>query len=131
MIKTSVWLLFALSVSLVLTAVALPAHTLAWLRSDYHWFGQSLNWLEAISPNIDLSHVILFATASFLLSVLWRRSPWWQVPIWMLVLAMASELLQYLIPGRNPLLSDLHDDLLGALIGFVMALPARWHAKPP
>lgn len=129
MFKTSVWLLFALSVSLVLIAVALPPKTLAWLRSDYHWFGQSLNWLETISPNIELSHVILFATASFLLSALWRRSPWWQAPVLMLGLAIASELLQFLIPGRYPLLSDLYDDLLGAFVGFVMALPARWHAK--
>lgn len=131
MIRTSGWLLFALSIGLVLIAVALPPQTLAWLRSDYHWFGQSLNWLESISPNIDLSHVILFAAASFLLSVLWRRSACWNAPLLMLGLAIASELLQFLIPGRNPLLSDLYDDLLGAFVGFVIALPARWHAKRP
>lgn len=130
MIKALVWLLFGLSISLVLIAVALPAQTLEWLRSDYRWFGQSLNWLEAISPTIDLSHVILFAAAGFLLSLLRRRSPWWHAPVLMLGLAMATELLQFLIPGRSPLFNDLYDDLLGVAAGFVMALPARWHSKP-
>lgn len=119
------WVGLVLSVALVMVAVMLPPQTLAWLRSDIRPFGRALNWLEMMSPWLDLTHVILFAWVGFLASCLRRRAPWWHVALPLLVLSIATELLQYLVPGRTPLLSDLDDDLLGVAIGMLLALPLR------
>lgn len=54
------WLLFGLSVILVIIAVVLPPEVLSWLRSNFRLFGEPLNWLEMTSSRIDLTHVILF-----------------------------------------------------------------------
>lgn len=124
-LKPLVWLLLGLSVVLVIIAVMLPPEVLLWLRSDFRLFGQPLNWLEMISPRVDLTHVILFGWVGFLWSCLWRRSPWWRIALPLVGLAIATELLQFLVPGRTPLISDLYDDLLGVAIGVVLAIPLR------
>ena len=123
------WLVLGLSVVLVIVAVVLPPHVLSWLSSDVWLFGQSLKWLEAISTRVDLVHVILFGWVGFLLSCLWRRSPWWRIALLLVGLAVATELLQFLVPGRTPRISDLYDDLLGVAIGVVSAIPLRWFAR--
>ena len=123
------WLALGLSVVLVIVAVVLPPEVLSWLRSDFRLFGQPLNWLEMTSPRVDLTHVILFGWVGFLLSCLWRRSPWWRIALLLVGLAVATELLQYLVPGRAPRISDLYDDLLGVAIGVVLAIPLRWWVR--
>ena len=123
------WLVLSLSVVLVIVAVVLPPYVLSWLISDFRFFGHSLKWLEAISTRVDLVHVILFGWVGFLLSCLWRRSPWWRIALPLVGLAVATELLQYLVPGRVPRISDLYDDLLGIAIGVVLAIPLRWWVR--
>ena len=123
------WLVLGLSVVLVIVAVVLPPEVLSWLRSDFRLFGQPLNWLEMTSPRVDLTHVILFGWIGFLSSCLWRRSPWWRIALPLVGLAVATELLQYLVPGRAPRISDLYDDLLGVAIGVILAIPPRWWVR--
>ena len=123
------WLVLGLSGVLVIVAVVLPPHLVSWLISDFQFFGQALKWLGAISTRVDLTHVILFGWVGFLLSCLRRRSPWWRIALPLVVLAVASELLQYLVPGRVPRISDLYDDLLGIAIGVVLAIPLRWWVR--
>lgn len=121
--------LLALSLTVLIVAVLLPNYALAWLRSEYWLFGQPLNWLEMRSPRIDLTHVILFAWISLLLSCMWARARWWRIALPLLGLAVATELLQFLVPGRSPLVSDLYDDLLGVGIGLATAIPVKWGAR--
>lgn len=123
------WLLFGLGVVLVMVAVLLPPQMLVWLRSDFHFFGQTLNWLEHSSPHFELTHVILFVWLGLLSSWLWRRLPWWQVALALAALAIATELMQFLAPGRNPRFSDIYDDVLGVVIGLGLAIPLRWYAS--
>ena len=115
--------MLALSVIVVIIAVALPTDTLAWLRSEYWFFGRPLNWLEMSSPRIDLTHVILFAWVTLLLACLWPRAPLWRIGLPILALAVGSESLQFSVPGRSPLVSDLYDDLLGVAFGLALAAP--------
>lgn len=119
------WLLLVLSVIVLIVAVLLPNYTLAWLRSEYWFFGQPLNWLETSSPHVDLTHVILFAWIGLLLSCLWPLAPWWRIALPLLGIAVGTELLQFLVPGRSPLVNDLYDDLLGVGIGLVFAIPVK------
>lgn len=127
--KGLAWLLFALCIGVLVVAVAMPSQTLANLRDNHPLFGDPLNWLDAVSPDVDLTHVILFAGATFVLAWLWRRSQWWRGALPMIGLAIGSELLQFGIPGRQPLMGDLAADLLGIAVALVMAIPIGWHAK--
>ncbi len=121
------WLVLALLLLLAVVAVMLPSYTLAWLRSDYAWFGEFMQWLDAAStPSFDMTHVVLFGGIAFVAACLWPRLAWWRLGLPLLVFAVASELVQFWVPGRTPLLGDAWDDLVGMAIGLLLALPIRW-----
>ncbi len=109
-----------LCAALILLAVVLPNITLAWLRADYGWLGQPLNWIESLWPAMSVVHMLLFA----LLGITARLAlPGWSLARLLLVLvafAAASELLQFWAPGRTPRLSDFAQDALGAAVGVLV-----------
>ena len=122
------WLLLGLGVAAVIVAVLLPSDVLAWLRSDYYmWIGRPLNWLDnASTEHLDLTHVALFSGISFLVACLWPRAQVWRIALSLLLLAVATELAQFWVPGREPRLSDVYDNLLGIALGLAIAMPLRW-----
>lgn len=123
-------MLFGLSVALVIVAVALPSSTLSWMRRDYGWLGGPLNWIERIPSRFDLMHVTLFAWIALLLSCLWTRASWWRMAAALLGLASATELVQLIVPGREPTFNDLHDDVIGIVIGLALGSVLRWLVRP-
>ena len=125
------WWLCAVLVALVVVAVILPTSALSWLRRDYEIIGLPLLWLDDASASLplDLTHVALFGLVGFAMAVLWPRARWWQIALPLLILAVGSELLQSWVPGREPKISDVIDDLVGAAIGCALALPIRWWAR--
>lgn len=122
------WLLLVVGVAAVIVAVLLPADVLAWLRSDYYtWFGRPLNWLDDASTEyLDLTHVALFSGISLLVACLLPRVRVWRIVLWLLLLAVATEVMQFWVPGREPKLSDVYDNLLGIALGLAVAMPLRW-----
>ncbi|MEO5566096.1 MAG: VanZ family protein [Luteimonas sp.] len=120
------WWLLGLSVVLVLVVMALPPQTMAWMRADYRWLGRPLNWLEMLSPHIDLDHVVLFGWIGFATCLAWRGAHGWRLLPGLAGLAVASELMQFAVPGRTPRLTDARDDLLGAVVGWGLALLLVW-----
>lgn len=125
------WGVLGAAVALVVVAVALPSTALSWLRRDYEFIGRPLLWLDNTSEllPLDLTHVALFALTGFLVAALWPRARWHHVAAALLALAIGSELLQFLAPGREPRIADVLDDLIGAAIGCSFALPVRWVAR--
>lgn len=125
------WWLCGVCVLLVIVAVALPSSALSWLRRDFEMIGVPLQWLDHASRSLpfDLTHVVLFGLVAFVMVTLWPRARWWQIGSALVMLAVGSELLQFLVPGREPRLSDVFDDLIGAGIGCLLALPIRWLAR--
>lgn len=129
------WLLFGLSAILVIIALVSPPATQARLHDHLWLFGQSLEFLEAKSTRLDLIrldliHLSMFGWLGFLLTWLLRGSPLWFIAMPLASLAVSTELLQFLVPGRTPLISDLYSNLMGLMIGMVLATPltrvARW-----
>jgi hypothetical protein len=119
-----------MAVLLALVAVALSPATMAWLRSDYAWIGRPLLWLDSASTSeLDLTHVALFGGITWLLACLWPRLAWWRLLLFMLALAVVTEVVQRWVPGRTPRLTDVVDDLLGAGVGLALSLPLRWLAR--
>jgi hypothetical protein len=116
------WTLLVCLLLTLMLAVSLPSPTLSWLRHDYQVFGGPLNWLESLQPWFDPVHVLLFFGIGLLLRWVRPTMPWWQLAAWMAALACATEVLQFVIPGRHPRISDVRDDLFGAAIGSLAAL---------
>ena len=122
------WLLMGLGVAGVIVAVLLPSNVLSWLRSDYYpWIGRPLNWLDdASTAHLDLTHVAMFGAISMLVACLWPRVHARRIALWLLLLAVATEVVQFWVPGREPMLSDVYDNLLGIALGLAVATPVRW-----
>ncbi len=116
--------LLLLAIAALLVAVTVSPATMSWLRVDHPMFGEPMNWLERLSPAVGLVHVLLFTGIALPLALLWRGA-WWKLALVLLALAVGSELLQFLIPGRNPRVVDVHDDVLGGALGLMVGLGLR------
>ena len=111
-----------LCAALIVVAVVLPNTALAWMRSDYRWLGQPLNWIEGLWPAVDLLHVLLFALLGIAARLVLPAWSLGQLMLCLAAFAAASELLQFWAPGRTPSLSDFAQDTLGAALGVLMML---------
>ena len=132
----------AVLVSLAIAAVAaaglLPASALAWLRRELPLLSQALSRIERLWGGHDGSHVVLFVIVGVLLGAVLRRPLGLAVvrgTLVLAVLAVGSEAVQFFVPGRMPLPTDVIDDLLGGLAGLGAVLVLRAAAgvirRPP
>ncbi len=119
-------LLVGLAVLLPIVAVSIPPRTMAWLRSDYEWIGRPLLFLDSTSTaGVDLTHVVLFGGITWCVACLWPRVEGWRLAGLMLALGVVTEVVQLGVPGRTPRLSDVVDDVLGVVVGLMLAFPVR------
>ena len=119
------YLPLALTVALVAVAALLPNFSVADLRMTLPWFSELINHVEALWPGIDSTHVLLFLPlgAALLLAlpdINWPHRVGLAL-LGVLVLALATEFVQFWVPGRTPLWSDVRDDLIGGVVGVLVA----------
>lgn len=122
-------LLLGLSVLAVFVVMALPSQTLAWLRREFWMLSRALSWLDRRAEGIDFDHVVMFVALGFFWKLLAPTVRWWRIALMMLALAVATELMQYVVPGREPKFGDIRDDLLGAAIGWCLGWFLLWIAR--
>src|SRR5204862_1488386 len=84
-------------------------------------FNQPMILIENLSGRINLVHVILFAWIAAASAVLWPRRIRRSVLV-LLGVAVASEVIQILAPGRDPLLRDVFFDLAGVALGLGLGI---------
>lgn len=114
------------SLTLIVTATMLPNTALAWLRSEYRWLGQPLNWIENRSQIIGWIHLLLFALLGAVARLVLSR---WRIALLLaslVALAALSELVQFWIPGRTPRISDFTADVVGAVVGVAVVWGGQW-----
>lgn len=114
-------LALVLAAAVVVIAVLLPSSALSSLRSDYPWFSRSISWVENLWPAVDMVHVVLFAVVGLFGRVVFPRQPLRMLVLWLLVFAAGSELVQFVVPGREPRWSDLAMDFVGGVLGLRIA----------
>lgn len=119
-----------LAVFLLAVAATLPAPTLAKLRLELPPFSHLINVVEAIHPGVDSTHVLLFLPvgAALVFAFAHRQGmALFSIPVTgVALLAMASEFVQFWVPGRTPLWSDVRDDLVGGVPGVLIACALVW-----
>ena len=134
-VRTRFWLAVALvaGVLLLLTGLLMPVPALAWFYDQTHVLGRVLAYLERSAfPFSRWFHLLIFAGLAVCLCALFPRLRLWQAAGLLLALGVAGELVQIPIPGRNPGIVDLVDDLIGIGLGLaIVALARLWRRNGP
>lgn len=84
-----------------------------WLRTAFGLTGFGTGWIEFIA------NILMFAPLGLLLALLFRRS--WVGALVAVGVSVAAEVLQIVIPSRQPSLRDILANAIGALIGAAVA----------
>lgn len=112
---------------LVIVSVLLPSQWIGVLRHRWWWFTYPLDRIESMQSAVNLVHVILF----LLLGIATRLAlPSWRVgrvALAVLLLGVATELVQALVPGRHPRWTDVLVDVGAGVLGWAaMQGVVRW-----
>jgi hypothetical protein len=122
------------AVAMVVLAVTLSPDAVRWVRTELPFANAGLGWLELKSVGMNATHVLLFFAAALVLACAMPGPGLVRAGLAALaavaVIAVASEALQWLIPGRTPRLADIRDDLVGGAAGLALGLLLRalWRA---
>ena len=115
-----------LATLLVAVAALLPNFAMADLRVAMPWFSHLINVVEAIHPGVDSTHVLMFLIVGVALVMALHHRDWPRriglALCGVLLAALASEFVQFWVPGRTPLWSDVRDDLLGGVVGVFLGV---------
>jgi ABC-type phosphate/phosphonate transport system permease subunit len=118
------WLLLGVNLIGLLVVVMLSSSELALLRSDHPWLSHFLSRLERMWPGgPDMDHVVLFAWLALSWRLLMPRMRWWHVALALSGLALLTEAMQFMSHGRTPLWSDVGANLIGMVLGLLLAMP--------
>lgn len=116
-------ILFLVILVLVGVLLLVPNSALNFLRAEYGWLGSMANGIDRVhaGTGIDLDHAIVFAALGAAAGAAFWERRWPVLVAGLAVLAVASEIAQFWIPGRTPLVSDAMIDLGGAVAGLALA----------
>lgn len=113
-------------------AVLLSGAQLATLRSQYPWFSNAINHIEALWPAVDMVHVVMFAGIGLLAGLAAPAWPFRKQLIAVSALACISEFVQIWVPGRTAMISEALLDIASAALvmlfvrGLYKAVERRW-----
>lgn len=113
------------TLALALLAILLPNTALAALRERQRWLSEAISRIEALSPSLDMVHVILFGSLGLLTAVAFPNQRGTRLLTLLTLLAGQTELIQCWVPGRNPSLSEVLLDTLAAALGISLGLGLR------
>lgn len=109
--------LFAV-LALIVASVLMPAGLIGDLRHRWWWFTYPLDRIESMQSAVNLVHAILF----LLLGIARRLAlPSWRVgrmALALVLLGVATELAQILVPGRHSRVSDVVVDVVAGVLGW-------------
>jgi VanZ family protein len=96
----------------------MPADLIGTLRHRWWWFTYPLDHIESVHSAVNLVHAILFlilGIASRLALPSWRVG---RVALTLVLLGIATELVQILVPGRHSRLTDAVVDVVAGMLGW-------------
>lgn len=111
------WAGLGLALAVLTTAVLVPNTTLAWLRVESPLLSEGINRVEALWPAADTVHMLAFAVLGVIARLALPRTRAGWIILGVLLFSIVTELLQFYVPGRTPLVSDVRDNMLGLVAG--------------
>ena len=121
-------LLAGLLLLLLLAAAMMlvPNYTLAWVRSEIPWLSHLISRIEMLWPGVNTVHVLAFAMLGLVTRLAFPRSRLSLIILAYLTFSVVAELLQFYIPGRTPMVTDIRDNMAGLALGLVAAGILSW-----
>jgi glycopeptide antibiotics resistance protein len=108
------------ALGIVVAAMVIPASAVAALFTQFGSLRRFTNFLDTVGPAIELDHVLAFAALGLVAYFAWRCRTW-QAAVGFGSIAVAIELVQLWIPGRDAAVSHALLDTVGGVIGFSLA----------
>lgn len=120
-----------LVLALVVTSMIVPYSVLDFIRFEYGWVDTFIDFLDTITPGLDMDHLAAFGLLGFAAHFGWSRGRAWQVALAILLVAALVEFVQIWIPGRDAAVSHALLDVTGGMAGFGFAwvLTYAWGAR--
>ena len=117
-------LLVALGV--LVTVLLVPNTTLAWIRAEIPWLSRKISQIERLWPAADTMHILVFAALGVIVRLALQNARVGWIILGVLFFSIITELLQFYVPGRTPLVSDIRDNMLGLLVGLGFISVILW-----
>ena len=108
-------------VAVTVMVMALTSSQIAALFRVVPTLGRAVNWMEGLHLPFDAAHVAYFSALAFALRLPLPRLRWWWILLGRGLLAAGTELMQFDVVGRTPSLGDVRDDLVGGVVGLLIA----------
>ncbi len=112
--------------ALITATVLVPNYTLAWVRAETPWLSHLISRVEMLWPAVNTVHVLLFAVLGLLARLALPHARLSLIFLAALLFSVVTELLQFYVPGRTPLVSDVRDNMLGLVPGLLAGSGLRW-----
>ena len=120
------WTGLVLSVAVLAAVLLVPNTTLAWIRSESPWLSNEISQVEMLWPSADTVHMLTFAVLGVVARLALPRTHAGWIILGVLLFSIVTELLQFYVPGRTPLVSDVRDNMLGLLLGLGCGVVILW-----
>jgi VanZ family protein len=96
------------------------------VRSELPWLSHLISRIEILWPGVNTVHVLAFAMLGLLTRLAFPRSRLSLIVLAYLTFSVVAELLQFYIPGRTPMVTDVRDNMAGLALGLVAASVICW-----
>lgn len=114
-------LFFLLMLAVVLLSVLSPRSGISWVRHHWAWFNRSMLWIELVNLPFNVIHAILFWALGFAVGLRFRAVKIWLMVVYFAIFSAATEIVQVMIPGREPRHGDFAVDVFAGCVGIGLA----------
>lgn len=114
-------IILVLVLALVVLSMVVPYSTLDFIRFRYAWVDDVIDFLDTITPGLDMDHLAAFGILGFAAHFGWSEGRAWQVGLSIFTIAALVEFVQIWIPGRDAAVWHALLDVIGGMAGFGFA----------
>ena len=106
-----------IAIVVLATAMLVPNTSLTWVRAHNRWISYGMGRVEVLWPGVDTVHMMAMASLGIIARLALPKIHAGWIILGVLLFSIVTELLQFYVPGRTSLVSDVRDNMIGLLVG--------------